>query len=122
MKTDEHPLTIAGLTEAARGGRTNSQMASDIGVSTATVDHWISGKHPAVDLPNRKTLDLLAAACGVHVWTVIRAAANTLGITSADEPELVTHNLLPDASLLTDHQLAAIRILIRGLVARSDGE
>lgn len=104
-------MNLAQLIATTRGNRTQEQLAADAGMSIQNMQMYVSGA-ARKNFPDGGTIRNLARMCGVNPWTVVKAAAETIGIDTGIDGAKLAALLPPETATLDDDAIAAIRTLI----------
>jgi len=83
MSTEEVPMVSFLKEVMRRRKRLPSQLASDLGISHATVSRWLSG----ADIPNTKSCRRLAEYSGVPLEKVLSVVGHLPRVAEAAHPE-----------------------------------
>jgi len=83
MSTQEAPIVSFLKEIMRRRKRLPSQLASDLGVSHATVSRWLSGQ----DIPNIRSCHKLAEYSGVPVEKILSIVGHLPGVAETGPPE-----------------------------------
>ncbi len=83
MSAREVPIVSFLKEVMRRRKRLPSQLASDLGISHATVGRWISG----ADIPNTRSCRKLAQYSGVPLENILSLSGHMPGVAEARSPE-----------------------------------